>query len=95
MKRTPLRRRSSKESARIRRYNKQRANLLDVSGSPCDARTKDCRGVADQIHHRKGRDGDLVDNPDYLLPVCWACHRYIHGNPSESYEMGWMIRRNA
>lgn len=93
MKRTPIRRRSRKESARVARYNKAREIVFERSGGSCEARTPDCRGVSDQVHHRKGRDGDLVDDIDYLLAACWACHNYIHRHPAESYERGWMIKR--
>lgn len=95
MKRTPLRRRSTKESARIRRYQTARYIVAERSNGSCEARTPDCRGLADEVHHRKGRDGDLVDDVDLLLGTCWACHRFIHSNPALSYERGWMIRRNG
>ena len=95
MKRSPLKNRSTKETARLRRYEKARATVYERSGGSCEARTPECRGTADQVHHRKGRDGDLVDDVDLLLGVCWACHNYIHHNPANSYERGWMIRRNG
>jgi hypothetical protein len=72
-----------------------RARVLEAANGSCLARTPDCRGAASQTHHRKGRDGDLVDNPEFLLAVCWACHNHIHQNPAMSYERGWMLRRNG
>lgn len=93
MKRTPLRRRSTKESARVRRYEKARYIVAERSNGSCEARTPNCRGVLDQVHHRKGRDGDLVDDVDLLLGVCWVCHEHIHRNPLESYDRGWMLKR--
>lgn len=95
MKRTPLKRRSVKETARLRRYEKARAVVYERSGGSCEARTPECRGAADQVHHRKGRDGDLVDDESLLLGVCWACHNYIHDNPTISYLTGWMVKRNG
>lgn len=95
MKRTPLRSRSNKESARVRRYMSVRSDVIEAANGSCLARTTHCRGAADQVHHRKGRDGDLVDDPEYLLPVCWSCHNYIHGNPETSYDRGWMVKRNG
>jgi hypothetical protein len=95
VKRTPLRSRSAKETARLRRYEKARATVYERSGGSCEARTPECRGVADQVHHRRGRDGDLVDDESLLLGVCWACHNYIHDHPSVSYLTGWMVKRNG
>lgn len=95
LRRTPIRSRAKKETARLRRYDKARHIVAERSNGYCEANTPDCRGMLDQVHHRKGRDGDLVDDVDLLLGVCWACHNYIHNNPANSYERGWMIRRNT
>lgn len=95
MRRTPIRRRSKKETERLRRYQTARYIVAERSNGYCEANTPNCRGPLDQVHHRKGRDGDLVDDVDLLLGVCWSCHNYIHNNPLHSYERGWMIRRNG
>ena len=95
MKRTPIRRRSNREAERIRRYDRARAIVMEAAQGMCEAATRVCVGPAGQVHHRKGRDGELVDNLDYLLAVCYACHDYIHSHPHESYERGWMVRRNG
>jgi hypothetical protein len=95
MKRTPLKSRSKKEGARLRRYQQARGIVYERSGGSCEARTPDCRGVCEQVHHRQGRDGDLIDNLNLLLGVCWACHNYIHGHPEVAYTNGWLVRRNG
>jgi len=95
LRRTRIRARSSKESARLRRYEQARAVVFERANGYCEANTPQCRGLMDQVHHRKGRDGDLVDDESLLLGVCWACHNHIHGNPALSYERGWMVRRNG
>jgi hypothetical protein len=46
-------------------------------------------------HHKKGRVGPDVDNVEHTLDCCHACHVYVHANPAESYERGWMERRIA
>ena len=93
MKRTPIKRRSKKESERLRRYDRARQIVMESAQGMCEAGTNNCVGPAGQVHHRKGRDGELVDNLDYLLAVCYACHDYIHSHPHESYERGWMVKR--
>jgi hypothetical protein len=30
-----------------------------------------------------------------LLHVCLFCHAYIHDNPAESYEAGWLKRSGS
>jgi hypothetical protein len=71
-----------------------RERIAEEAGWACQARTTRCNGRVEQIHHRKGRDGELLTNPEYLLPLCEPCHTYIHAHPAESYERGWMVRRN-
>lgn len=95
LRRTQIKSRSKKETGRIRRYEKARHIVAERSNGYCEANTPNCRGQLDQVHHRKGRDGDLVDDVDLLLGVCWACHNYIHANPTRSYDRGWMIKRNG
>jgi len=95
MKRSPIRRRSSRESKRLRLYEQARAVVYERSGGSCEAKTPWCLGACQQVHHRKGRDGDLIDNTELLLGVCSMCHDYIHGNPAISYERGWLIKRNG
>ncbi len=95
VKRSPLKRRSRKEDARLRRYQKARAAVAERSGFQCEARTPKCEGRLHQVHHRKGRDGELIDNLDLLLGVCVWCHSYIHENPAISYERGWLVKRNG
>jgi hypothetical protein len=95
VKKSPLKRKSKKETERLRRYQKARAVVYERSGGTCEARTPDCEGRLHQVHHRKGRDGELIDDLDLLLGVCIWCHHYIHANPARSYEQGWMVRRNG
>jgi hypothetical protein len=46
------------------------------------------------IHHKAGRSGNnLLDVNTWML-VCAGCHEYIHANPAESFEKGWMLKRS-
>ena len=47
----------------------------------------------EQMHHRQGRRGLDPHRLPNLLTLCSACHTYVHANPRESYENGWMVRR--
>jgi 5-methylcytosine-specific restriction enzyme A len=95
LRRTRIKSRSNKETARLRAYNRARGVVFERANGYCEANTPQCRGAMDQVHHRKGRDGDLIDNVDLLLGVCWACHNHIHANPALSYEQGWLVKRNG
>lgn len=50
---------------------------------------------ADQVHHRLGRDGERLLDARYYMGLCAGCHTHVHANPQESYEKGWLIRRNS
>lgn len=43
------------------------------------------------LHHRKMRSQGGPDTAANLLLVCLGCHDYIHANPVEAYENGWLV----
>lgn len=51
-----------------------------------------CRGRGSHVHHRKLRSQGGKDELDNLILLCEWCHEYIHKNPAESYEVGWLVR---
>lgn len=49
-----------------------------------------CNSIEREIHHKGGRVGDnLYKN---FMCVCRLHHTYIHDNPKESYEKGWLLK---
>lgn len=48
---------------------------------------------ATQVHHKKGRIGDLLTNVKYFMALDEDCHRYIELNPIEAKKKGWSIER--
>lgn len=48
---------------------------------------------ANQIHHKRGRIGDLLTNKEFFMAVSPQGHNYIHHFTKESYEKGWMLNR--
>ena len=55
-----------------------------------------CRSrAAIEIHHRMGREGDLLFDARYYLGLCPECHQRIHANPEDAYRRGWMLKRNS
>lgn len=47
-----------------------------------------------QIHHTKGRTGEMLLRTEFWLAVSDEGHRAIHADPKKSYEMGYMIKRS-
>lgn len=45
-------------------------------------------------HHKQGRTVSDANTLAKLAALCDACHRHVHANPAESYEAGWMLKRN-
>lgn len=48
---------------------------------------------ATEIHHQRGRVGDLLYDVRYFMQVCRKCHEYIETHPEEAYERGWSLLR--
>jgi len=44
-----------------------------------------------EIHHTNGREGDRLNDVRYFLGVSRRGHNWIHDNPQEAREKGWLI----
>lgn len=49
---------------------------------------------ATEVHHSKGRTGSLLTDSRFFFALCHTCHAYIHANPKEAYEKGFLLERN-
>ena len=53
-----------------------------------------CKGdIATEIHHKRGRVGSLLADPQHFLAVCEPCHRIIEDNPAWAIENGFKESR--
>lgn len=50
-----------------------------------------CGNRSQDLHHKAGRVGDLMSNIDYFMAVCRKHHNWIHENPKEAREKGYLI----
>lgn len=50
-----------------------------------------CTTRIEQLHHRRMRSQQGRHTVRNLVGVCNACHGYVHRNPRESYENGWLV----
>lgn len=57
----------------------------------CEARC--ARQLASDVHHKQGRVGKLLLDETKWVAVCRRCHDWIHDNPKEATERGWLIPR--
>ncbi|RLI48613.1 hypothetical protein DRO61_06235 [Candidatus Bathyarchaeota archaeon] len=88
-KRKPIPKVSKKMQKQLRRYDVVREEYLN--DHPICERCNEKH--SDQIHHKKGRVGDLLTDKRYFLASCDTCHRWIENNPLEAIKMGFSIKR--
>jgi hypothetical protein len=90
----PIAPRSKKRATQEREYSKVRKDFL-LSSPTCQAKLPNqCTIHTTDVHHMKGRIGELLTNPQYFLAVCRACHTWIELHPKEAKELGFSISKN-
>lgn len=84
----PIPHRSPKRIEQEKIYNGKR--IIFLSENPmCQAKCViNCQIKSNQIHHKKGRTGDLYIDESHFLAVCGACHSWITDHPAEAIELG-------
>ena len=100
MKRSPLKRKTPlKRGGRLRPVSKKRAKQnkeysiyrnLYLNNHPACER---CGSKATQIHHKRGRFQDRLNEMEFFMSVCHTCHEWIHRNPLEAYAKGYLLLR--
>ena len=88
MKRTPLKRRSTKQARRDRQYRVLRGHWLGEHPN-CEA----CAREATDVHHMAGRLGYRLLDVATWMATCPECHRWIHEHPAEARELGWLKKK--
>ena len=48
-----------------------------------------CPSPAADVHHSRGRLGDLLMDERYWVPVCRVCHDWIHSNMDAARDLVW------
>lgn len=87
---TTIRRRSKKRAKQEREYLKLRDWYLSRQPT-CEVKGCNCQST--EIHHKKGRVGDLLTDIRFFLAVCWVCHVYIETQPLWAKERGYSLSR--
>lgn len=86
LRKTPLRRVSKKRELELRAYAIMRPIFLRAHPF-CEADPM-CLQRAIEIHHIRGRHGNLLTDERYLIGICRTHHTWIHENPNKAREIG-------
>jgi hypothetical protein len=80
----PMRRVSTKRAKELRAYWTIRREFL-AAHPVCQA----CWSArSTEIHHKRGRAGELLLDTRFFLASCLACHKGIHAAPNKARELG-------
>lgn len=85
-----IRPRSNKRARQEREYSKKNKQYL-IDHPICEV--FGCCVKSTEIHHKKGRVGDLLTDEQYFMAVCGDHHRKIELHPSWAKEMGYSLNR--
>jgi len=92
LKRTPLKkptkppRKVGKKTAKLTtQYLKERTAFLDGKICPITGRP------ATEVHHTNGREYERLIDKEYWLGVSNEGHKWIHANPKEARQKGYLI----
>jgi nitrate/TMAO reductase-like tetraheme cytochrome c subunit len=86
-KQKPLSPKSSKQQKLDAIYSILREKFLKHHPM-CEANLPGCSLNAHDIHHSKGRTGNLMLDDTEFVAVCRSCHTWIHENPKQAKELG-------
>lgn len=90
-----IKRVSAKRAKEERAYTVARAKYLSLNPI-CEMQVdSNCTHDATEVHHMKGRIGDLLTDPRYFKAGCHYCHHWVERHPKKAKEMGLSLSRLA
>lgn len=85
----PLAPRSAKRAKQEKEYSNKR-KIFMLAHPLCQANISGlCTSQSTDIHHIKGRSGELLLEVNEWMSVCRACHMWIETHPIEATELGF------
>lgn len=94
-KQKPLAPRSKKRAKQESEYSNKRKIFMSAH-SMCQANISGlCTSTSTDIHHVKGRVGELLLDESYWMSVCRACHQWIETHPVEATQLGYRISKTV
>jgi len=88
--RKPINKVSAKLKEGAKLYAKERLKYLHAFPM-CEVRN--CKNEATTIHHKSGRVGELLFDPENFLACCMECHIAIEISPVWAKAQGYSISR--
>ena len=89
---------SNKMAVRRQLYSIVRNEFL-AKNTTCQCVDKEasanCSYEATTVHHKKGREGDLLIASEHFMALCMPCHRWVEDNPAKAKELGYSLSRLA
>lgn len=87
----PIPKFSSKQLEQLKKYRKIRDAFM--ANKKCEAQLDGCSIKATDLHHAKGKIGDLLTDQRYFKALCRNCHSYLEVHPDEAKEKGFSLSR--
>ena len=88
----PPKKMSDKQKKNIAEYAIVRLAYLNTHPD-CEANLEGCMKSSTEIHHKKGRDRDLLTDQKYFMAICRSCHQKTEIMGEEVYQKGLKIKR--
>lgn len=88
----PAKKITAKRAAQTVEYTKLRREYLEAYPA-CEV--EDCNNKAKEVHHKKGRENNLLTNTDYFMAVCPGCHHRITTDSAWAIEKGYSYQRTS
>lgn len=88
-RRKNIRRVSVKKAEALREYyNKRAIFMANIEACMC------CKSALPvEIHHKRGRAGDLLTDIRHWMALCRKCHKAIHSNIARAREAGYICEK--
>jgi len=77
---------SDRKAEQLKIYRKERDSYLKEIDK-CER----CGIEASEIHHKNGRTNERLYDSNFFMSSCRPCHNWIHANPKEAREQGYLI----
>ena len=81
---------SDKKLVELKEYRKKRDAFMRAN-KVCQF--PECKELATDLHHAKGRVGALLTDERYFKALCRSHHRWIEENPTDAKSMGLSASR--
>lgn len=96
LKRSPLARISKRQVAKLNAYGKAKAAYLNANPfcEACLPRGAVSRFRSTDIHHSRGRAGELLSDTRFFKALCRPCHDWTHENPGSARALGLLAPAN-